>query len=161
MSKHTGISLPEKVGYLALACVSLFIGLVGIVTPLLPTTPLLLLSAWSAAKGSPRLHHWLINHPQLGKPVVTWQQEHAIPAAAKKLALFMLACSWLVMAFIDVDGRLLVASFFFFIAIATFIWTRPLPQDENNISAENITLYKGCRVYSDIRAYSDPEVFHE
>jgi len=30
-----------------------------------------------------------------------------------------------------------------------------------NYPLDNITLYKGCKVYSDIRAYAEAEVFHE
>ncbi len=161
MPAHSTLSQPVKAGYLVLACLSLLIGVVGIVTPLLPTTPFLLLSAWSAAKGSPRLHQWLTSHPGLSKPLRAWQQERAIPSSAKRLAILMLASSWLLLILLGFHWAIISAASCLFALIGAFIFTRPSPQDENCITPDNITMYKGCKVYSDIRAYADPEVFHE
>lgn len=161
MLNYITLSRPVKTAYLALAYLSLLIGVVGIVTPLLPTTPLLLLSAWSAAKGSPRLHRWLTTHPHLSKPLRAWQQERAIPSAAKRLAIVMLVSSWLLLIFSGVHWVIIGTTLCLFGAIGIFIFTRPSPQDEDRITPDNIILYKGCKVYSDIRAYADPEVFHE
>lgn len=47
--------------------ISLALGLIGIVTPGLPTTPFILLTAFLFAKGSPRLHQKLLGHPLTGK----------------------------------------------------------------------------------------------
>ena len=43
-----------------LAYASLGLGIVGIVVPGLPTVPFVLLSAFAAARGSRRLHAWLL-----------------------------------------------------------------------------------------------------
>ncbi len=48
-----------------LACISLLLGLIGVVLPGLPTVPFLLVSAWSAGKGWPRLEDLVIRAPQL------------------------------------------------------------------------------------------------
>lgn len=53
--------------YIALGFISLTLGLIGIVTPGLPTTPFILLTGVLFAKGSPRLHQKLLNNKLTGK----------------------------------------------------------------------------------------------
>lgn len=53
--------------YVALGLISLSLGLLGIVTPGLPTTPFILLTAFLFAKGSPRLHKKLLNNKLTGR----------------------------------------------------------------------------------------------
>lgn len=50
-----------KIIYLLLAFISLALGSVGIVLPILPTTPFLLIAAFCFAKSSDRLHKWFQN----------------------------------------------------------------------------------------------------
>ncbi len=50
----------KKAIYIAVGCVSLGIGAVGAVMPLLPAFPFLLLTAFCFAKSSQRLHDWFI-----------------------------------------------------------------------------------------------------
>ncbi len=49
---------PVKLIFILFAFVSLGIGMVGIILPVLPTTPFLLLSSFCFAKGSKRFHTW-------------------------------------------------------------------------------------------------------
>lgn len=53
--------------YIFLGLITLTLGLLGIVTPGLPTTPLLLLTAFLFAKGSPRLHQKLLDNKITGR----------------------------------------------------------------------------------------------
>ena len=49
-----------KAVYVALGTLTLGLGVLGIVLPLLPTTPMLLLTAYFYAKGSKRFHDWFV-----------------------------------------------------------------------------------------------------
>ena len=49
-----------KALYVALGTLTLGLGVLGIVLPLLPTTPMLLLTAYFYAKGSKRFHDWFV-----------------------------------------------------------------------------------------------------
>lgn len=75
-------------GWLALA-----LGLVGIVTPLLPTVPFVLLAAACFSRGSARWEAWLLGHPRYGPLVRDWRTRRAIPRRAKQLAWLMMAAS--------------------------------------------------------------------
>lgn len=72
------------------ACVGgvmLLLGLIGIVTPLLPTVPFLILAAWCFGKSSPRLEAWMLNHPRFGQSLRRWREQGAIPRRAKWMAV--------------------------------------------------------------------------
>jgi uncharacterized membrane protein YbaN (DUF454 family) len=70
---------------------ALLLGIVGIVVPLLPTTPLLLLAAASYARASPRLYEWLIGQPALGPIVAEWRRSRSLPPGVRTRALLTVA----------------------------------------------------------------------
>lgn len=53
--------------YITLGMITLGLGLLGIVTPGLPTTPLIMLTAFLFAKSSPKLHQRLLEHRITGR----------------------------------------------------------------------------------------------
>jgi len=66
------------------------LGLLGIILPLLPTTPFLLLAAACFIRGSERLHDWLINHRRFGPLIRQYREHHAIPLRTKWATLLLL-----------------------------------------------------------------------
>ena len=80
-----------------LAWASLALGIVGIVVPGLPTVPFVLLSAYAAARGSKRLHAWLLAHRRFGPMIRDWQARGAVSRRAKWLATAMMALAATVM----------------------------------------------------------------
>ncbi|HOW31418.1 MAG TPA: YbaN family protein [Bacteroidales bacterium] len=71
-------------------CVSLGLGLIGILVPLLPTTPFLLLAAACFLRSSDRLYNWLLQHRLFGKYLRSYYQHKAIPLKIKYLAIGMI-----------------------------------------------------------------------
>lgn len=51
----------RKAIYIILGCIGLILGAVGVIVPMLPAFPFLLLAAFSFARGSERLHSWFIS----------------------------------------------------------------------------------------------------
>lgn len=70
-------------------CVGL--GGLGIIMPLFPTTPFLLVAVWAFSKSSPEMAEKIRNHPIAGRYVRDWQDEGVIPVGAKIVAITMMA----------------------------------------------------------------------
>lgn len=79
--------------YLSLGFLSVALGAAGIVLPLLPTVPFMLLAAFFFARSSPRLEAWIVEHPRFGPHVRAWRERGAISAAGKRAALAAFAFS--------------------------------------------------------------------
>lgn len=73
-------------------CVAL--GTVGILLPVLPTTPFMLLAAACFAKSSPRFHRWLLANPVFGPIIINWQQERYIEPVAKRRSLIIITLTY-------------------------------------------------------------------
>jgi uncharacterized protein len=71
------------------ACVGL--GIAGLVLPLLPTTPFMLLAAACFARSSPRFHRWLLHHRIFGPLVREWEAHRAIPWRTKLWAIALMS----------------------------------------------------------------------
>ena len=79
--------------FLALGWGFFALGVVGVVLPVVPTTPFMLLALWAFSRSSRRFHDWLYTHRVLGPPLQRWQRERAVPAWAKAVALVSMAAS--------------------------------------------------------------------
>lgn len=74
----------------------LALGIVGIVLPLLPTTPFLLLAAACYARGSRRLYGWLLGNRVFGKYIRNYREGRGITLRDKAVSIGLL---WLTMLF--------------------------------------------------------------
>lgn len=70
--------------------ICLILGAIGIVLPILPTTPFLLASAACYYKSSSRMHEWLINNKWFGEYIKNYQEGRGIPKKTKITALTIL-----------------------------------------------------------------------
>ena len=107
---------------------ALAVGIAGIVLPLVPTTPLLLLAAFCFARSSPRLEMWLIEHPRFGPPIRDWRAEGAISSRAKTMAMLAIVATFLLSVFLQLPGRVLAIQAVTLGAVTLFILTRPSPR---------------------------------
>lgn len=80
--------------FLLLGLSSLALGVIGIVVPLLPSVPFILLAAFCFARSSQTLHNWLMCHPWFSDALTQWQQQRAIRKGLKRRALFFTALSF-------------------------------------------------------------------
>lgn len=79
------------------------VGVVGVLLPGLPTTGPMLFALACFARGSHRLHAWLLDHPIFGPPLRHWREHRIIPIRAKVTAVSMMALS---AAYVALGSRL-------------------------------------------------------
>lgn len=77
--------------YLGIGWLSLGMAVAGIILPILPTTPMLLVAVWAFGRSSPELAEKIRNHRIVGLPVRDWQDYGVISVKAKFLAIFVMA----------------------------------------------------------------------
>jgi hypothetical protein len=80
---------------LVVGTMSVIAGLIGILLPLVPTTPFLLLAAWCFARSSPRFYRLLLGNRWLGPYIRNYREGRGLTMAAKVSTLVVL---WLAIA---------------------------------------------------------------
>lgn len=82
-SNYGGIM--KKILYILIGCISLGLGIIGVILPILPTVPFVLLAAFCFARSSERLDVWFKN---------TWlYRENNIKSGMTKKAKVRIMCS--------------------------------------------------------------------
>jgi uncharacterized membrane protein YbaN (DUF454 family) len=76
--------------------ISMGLGILGIILPILPTTPFFLLSAYLFLKSSQRLYRWLLTHRIFGRYIKNYIQNKSI---GKEVKVFTLILLWATMLF--------------------------------------------------------------
>lgn len=116
-----------RVLWLVLAWVSLALGIVGIVLPVVPTTPFILLAAFAAARGSQRLHDWMRNHPRFGRMLRDWERDGAVSRRAKYFATITMSGSAVMMFVFTPHWWIAAIATAVMLVVAIWLWMRPEP----------------------------------
>jgi uncharacterized membrane protein YbaN (DUF454 family) len=109
-----------------------FVGLamLGVILPILPTTPFLLVAAACFAKSSPRLHQMLLDNRVFGPLIYHWEQSRSIPKKGKVIALtsIIIATSISCYTLNSIGLKLLVVG----LVIWPFVFLWRLPVSDGN-----------------------------
>lgn len=112
-------SLWTFAGFMALG-----LGGIGIILPLLPTVPFVILAAFCFARGSPRLEAWLVDHRRFGPHIRAWRERGAVSRKGKWAATVAFAVSIaLALAFIAWPWSLTPVAAA--LITGTWLWRRP------------------------------------
>lgn len=76
--------------------IAVILATLGVVLPVLPTTPFLLLAAWCFSRSSPRFHHWLLYRSWFGGYIRHWQAHKGLPRKAKRRAVIVILLTFAV-----------------------------------------------------------------
>ncbi|MEM6577098.1 MAG: YbaN family protein [Pseudomonadota bacterium] len=108
-----------------LGFIALSLGAIGVVLPVLPTTPFVLLAVFAFAKGSPRLEAWLRGHRVFGPIILEWDTKGAIAPRYKTIAIAMMAGAFAASVILDLSQTVLVIQAVCILGAAAFILSRP------------------------------------
>lgn len=95
-----------------LGTLCLLVGILGLILPLLPATPFLLLATACYVRGSHALHSWLMRNPFLGTYISNIKEHRGMPRRAKLMTIAVLWASLLFSVYrvesLLVDATLLI-----------------------------------------------------
>ena len=118
-----------KVLWLLAGLASVAIGAIGVVVPLLPTTPFLLVAAFAFARSSTRLNRWLREHRSFGPLIENWHRDGSIDRKVKRTAIIVILITPVITWLFGVPQGLIAGHLAVLSAAAIFILTRPLPPE--------------------------------
>ena len=109
-----------RVLFIFLGILSVTIGIVGIVVPVLPTTPFLLLAAFFFVRSSNQLYQWLITHRLFGSYLHNYIHFKAISPWVK---VFTLSLLWvtIILSIILVQDKLWIRVLLLIVAISVSV----------------------------------------
>nr|WP_102490003.1 YbaN family protein [Vibrio breoganii] len=111
---------------ISLGVVCLVLGIIGVVLPLLPTTPFVLLASACFMRSSPRLNQKLLSHPTFGPIIEDWRDTRGVKRSVKRKAYWLILFSFalsIALAPINWVRLLLVA-----IMAVLLLWLSRLPE---------------------------------
>ena len=96
------MSKVKKGIYICIGLVAFALGAIGVILPILPTTPFLLLASFCFAKGSERFNTWFINTKVYKKHLESFVKERAM-TLKQKVILLAFADTMIAIPLITVD----------------------------------------------------------
>ena len=125
----------KKIFYLIVGILSTALGAVGVVLPILPTTPFLLLSAFCFAQSSERLHRWFLSTKLYEKHLKDFVQTRAMTLKTK-LSLMSMASAMMLLGFLMMEnvpvGRIVIACVWVFHVYYFVFRIRTIPAPEKS-----------------------------
>lgn len=128
-------SAPMRAVWIVLGLLALGLGALGVVLPLLPTTPFVLLAAFAFARSSERLHAWLLRHKVFGPLIQNWNENGSISRRAKIVSAISMAGVFLISVALNAKPIVLIIQAIVLSASAAFVLSRPAPPSEQSQKA--------------------------
>lgn len=111
--------------WIALGGLALAVGAIGVVLPVLPTTPFVLLAAFCFAKASPKLAARLETHAIFGPIIADWRTHGAIARRYKRIAIVMMVAALALSLVLQLSVWVIVLQATAIAAASLYILSRP------------------------------------
>jgi uncharacterized membrane protein YbaN (DUF454 family) len=111
--------------WITLGALALLLGAFGVVLPVLPTTPFVILAAFFFGKSSPAVESWLLENRTFGPMIADWREHGAIRLKYKIISatamIALLGFSYVM----GVKTGILILQAVCMAGAAAYVWTRP------------------------------------
>ncbi|MCQ9617445.1 YbaN family protein [Paenalcaligenes niemegkensis] len=111
--------------WLIVAVLSLVLAFIGAILPGLPTTVFVLISAWAAARSSPRFHQWLLNHRLFGPSLQRWEQGRLVSRRGKWTALCSMTVCAAILLWTNTPLWAAGLAITCMLCVLVWLWSRP------------------------------------
>jgi hypothetical protein len=99
------------------------LGFIGVILPILPTTPFLIVALVCFSKSSPRFHRMLLNNRWFGPPLKQWEEKKTLSRKTKYKAFFLVMMTFSIsIAILDDHIQLQLSLVGLAIILLLFIW---------------------------------------
>lgn len=126
---------PLRIMWLILGFLTMGIGAAGVILPVLPTAPFLLLASFCLARGSERFHRWFTGTKLYRRHLESFVRNRAMTLKTKFSLLIPASCM-LTLAFLamsNVYGRVFIIFLIFFKYIYFFTKIRTVPAGQTAV----------------------------
>lgn len=119
------LSRGKKIVWILIGLVALFLGGLGVVLPILPTTPFVIVAAFAFGKSIPAWRRWLVNNKIFGPIIEDWEETGAIAPRYKALASTMMLAALALSFYMSIKPVIIVVQALCMLVAFAFIITRP------------------------------------
>lgn len=126
----------KRTFFLVLGFFNLGLAYLGMITPGLPFSIFIVLSAYCFAKSSPKMHAWIYGHPKFGPFLKNWTEKRVFPRKMKYLMIVTMASTALFLFFTTSLKATIYSSVFMFL-VAVWAWKYPDTVQEHDRRIKN------------------------
>lgn len=105
--------------------VALILAAIGVLLPVMPTTPFILVAAFCFSRSSRRLEAWLLANPTFGPVILDWRESGAIAPRIKLIAVGLMCVTFLSSVILGLGAMILLAQAVCLGGASTYVLTRP------------------------------------